>query len=82
MDLKNIRENKVKVILQFSIPSLIAMLLTSLITVADGYFMGNYVGEEGLVAVNLGLPIVYLYLAVGLMFSVGGMAISGMQMGG
>ena len=81
MDLKNIRENKVKVILQFSIPSIIAMLLTSLITVADGYFMGNYVGEEGLVAVNLGLPIVYLYLAVGLMFSVGGMAISGMQMG-
>lgn len=81
MDLKNIRENKVKVILQFSIPSIIAMLLTSLITVADGYFMGNYVGEEGLAAVNLGLPIVYLYLAIGLMFSVGGMAISGMQMG-
>lgn len=81
MDLKNIRENKVKVILQFSIPSIIAMLLTSLITVADGYFMGNYVGEEGLAAVNLGLPIVYLYLAVGLIFSVGGMAISGMQMG-
>lgn len=81
MDLKNIRENKGKMILQFSIPSIIAMLLTSLITVADGYFMGNYVGEEGLAAVNLGLPIVYLYLAVGLMFSVGGMAISGMQMG-
>lgn len=81
MDLKNIRENKGKMILQFSIPSIIAMLLTSLITVADGYFMGNYVGEEGLAAVNLGLPIVYLYLAVGLMFSVGGMVISGMQMG-
>lgn len=81
MDLKNIRENMVKVILQFSVPSIIAMLLTSLITIADGYFMGNYVGEEGLAAVNLGLPIVYLYLAVGLMFSVGGMAISGMKMG-
>lgn len=81
MDLKNMRENKVKVILQFSIPSIIAMLLTSLITIADGYFMGNYVGEEGLAAVNLGLPIVYLYLAVGLLFSVGGMAIAGMQMG-
>lgn len=81
MDLKNIRENMVKVILQFSVPSIIAMLLTSLITIADGYFMGNYVGEEGLAAVNLGLPIVYLYLAVGLVFSVGGMAISGMKMG-
>lgn len=81
MDLEKIKESKIKVILQFSIPSIIAMLLTSLVTVADGYFMGNYVGAEGLAAVNLGLPIVYLYLAAGLMFAIGGMAISGILLG-
>ena len=81
MDLEKIKKSKVQVILQFSIPSIIAMLLTSLVTVADGYFMGNYVGSEGLAAVNLGLPIVYLYLAVGLMFAIGGMAISGILLG-
>ncbi|MEN1760390.1 MATE family efflux transporter [Anoxynatronum sibiricum] len=68
-------------LLQFSIPSIIAMVLTSLITVADGYFIGNYVGKEGLAAVNLGLPMIYFYLAVGLMISVGGMAIAGMALG-
>lgn len=82
MNLENIKKNKVKTILQFSIPSIIAMVLTSLITVADGFFIGNYVGSEGLAAVNLGLPIIYLYLAVGLMVSVGGVAIAGIALGG
>lgn len=82
MNLENIQNNKIKTILQFSIPSIIAMILTSLITVGDGFFIGNYVGKEGLAAVNLGLPIVYLYLAVGLMVSVGGVAIAGMALGG
>lgn len=81
MNLESIQKNKINTILQFSIPSIIAMVLTSLITVADGFFIGNYVGKEGLAAVNLGLPIIYLYLAVGLMVSVGGVAIAGMSLG-
>lgn len=81
MDLEKIKENKVKQILQFSIPSIIAMVLTSMINVVDGFFIGNYVGTEGMAAVNLGLPIVYLYLAIGLMLSVGGIAIAGIELG-
>lgn len=82
MNLENIRGNKRKTILQFAVPSIIAMVLTSMITVVDGFFIGNFVGKEGLAAVNLGLPIVYLFLAVGLMVSVGGVAIAGMALGG
>ena len=81
MNLEQIKHNMVQVILQFAIPSIIAMVLTSLITIADGFFIGNYVGEGGIAAINLGLPILYLYLAVGLMLSVGGMAIAGMLLG-
>lgn len=81
MDLENIRNNRVRTILRFAVPSIIAMVLTSLITVADGFFIGNYVGKEGMAAVNLGLPVVYLYLSVGLMLSVGGMAIAGRMLG-
>jgi putative MATE family efflux protein len=82
MNLDEIRNRTDKTILRFSIPSIIAMVMTSLITIADGFFIGNYVGKEGLAAVNLGLPIVYLFLAVGLMVSVGGMAIAEMSLGG
>ncbi len=81
MNLERIKQNTVGTILQFSIPAIIAMVLTSLITVVDGFFIGNYVGEQGIAAVNLGLPIIYLFLSVGLMVSVGGVAIAGMLLG-
>lgn len=61
MDLKQMKENKLKMILGFSIPSIIAMLLETVITITDGYFTGNYVGENALAAINLGLPILYFY---------------------
>lgn len=81
MDLERIRNNTAGMILQYSIPAIIAMVLTSLITVVDGYLIGNYVGEQGIAAVNLGLPVIYLFLSVGLMVSVGGVAIAGMSLG-
>ena len=81
MNLDLIEKQKSKVILQFAIPSIIAMVLTSLINIVDGFFIGNYIGAEGLAAVNLGLPIVYLYLAIGLMISVGGISIAGRLLG-
>lgn len=66
MNTEQIKENKLKMILGFSIPSIIAMLLETVITMTDGYFTGNYVGEKALAAINLGLPILYFYLGIGL----------------
>lgn len=81
MDLEKMKQNTAGMILQFAIPSIIGMVLTSMITVADGFFIGNYVGKEGIAAVNLGLPVIYLFLGIGLMVSVGGVAIAGMEFG-
>lgn len=82
MNLEVIRKNKAGMILQFSVPAIISMILTAMITLVDGFFAGNFVGKEGIAAINLGLPIVYLFLGMGLMISVGGIAIAGMAMGG
>lgn len=81
MNLERMKQETVAMILQFSIPSIIAMVLTSLITIVDGFFIGNFVGKEGIAAVNLGLPILYVYLGIGIMFGVGGIAIAGMELG-
>lgn len=81
MDLEKMKQNTAGMIFQFAIPSIIGMVLTSMITVADGFFIGNYVGKEGIAAVNLGLPVIYLFLGIGLMVSVGGVAIAGMEFG-
>ena len=75
MEMTQIKQNKLKMILQFSIPSIIAMLLQTVITITDGFYTGNYVGEQALAAINLGLPILYFYLGVGLCVGVGGSVI-------
>lgn len=81
MDIKEIKENKIKTIFKFAIPSTIAMLLQTAITLTDGYFTGNYVGENALAAINLGLPILYFYLGLGLSIGVGGSVICGRLLG-
>lgn len=81
MDIRQLKENKLKTILQFSIPSIIAMLLQTVITITDGYFTGNYVGDNALAAINLGLPILYVYLGAELCVGVGGSVISGRLLG-
>ena len=81
MEIEKIKLNKTKSILQFGIPATIGMLMTSLITIVDGYFAGNYIGSKALVAINLGLPLLYFYLAAGLMIGVGGSVIAGIAIG-
>lgn len=81
MDINQIKENKLKFILQFSIPSIISMLLQTAITITDAFFTGNYVGENALAAINLGLPILYFFLGIGLCVGVGGSVISGRLLG-
>lgn len=81
MDIREIKENKLKTIFKFSVPSIIAMLLQTAITITDGYFTGNYVGENALAAINLGLPILYFYLGIGLSIGVGGSVICGRLLG-
>lgn len=51
MNIETIQKNKLGTILRFSIPSIISMLLSTIITITDGYFTGNYVGEDALGAV-------------------------------
>ena len=81
MNINQIKKNKLKTLLQFSIPSIVAMLLQTVITITDGYFTGNYVGDSALAAINLGLPILYVYLGTGLCVGVGGSVISGRLLG-
>lgn len=81
MNVDLIRANRTRTILAFSVPAIISMVLTSLINMADGFFMGNFIHKDAIAAVNLGLPIIYLFLATGLMVSVGGSVLAGMSMG-
>lgn len=45
-----------KLLRQFAIPSIIAMLVSSLYNIVDQFFIGNAVGELGNAATNIAFP--------------------------
>jgi Na+-driven multidrug efflux pump len=65
----------------FSVPAVLGMLLTSGIIIVDGLFIGNCIGRAGLASVNLTLPVIYLFMGVTIMISVGGSVKAGHALG-
>lgn len=54
-----------------AVPSMVSMAVTALYTVADGIFVGLFVGEEALAAVNLVMPLIMISFALADMVAVG-----------
>lgn len=54
-----------------AIPSMISMAVTSLYTIADGIFVGRFIGAEALAAVNLVMPIASISFSLADMIAVG-----------
>ena len=49
-----------RLFLRCALPSMIAMAVSSLYTMADGIFVGRFLGEEALAAVNLVMPFLLI----------------------
>lgn len=54
-----------------AIPSMISMAVTSLYVIADGIFVGRYIGSQALAAVNLVMPFIMMSFALSDMVAVG-----------
>lgn len=78
----NQEKSIVNIFLEYSIPCIIGMFLTSFIIIVDGFFIGSKIGEHGLAAVNLTLPILYILLAITMMIGVGGVTLGTQSLGG
>lgn len=70
-----------KDLIKFAMPTVMMMLFMSLYTVVDGIFVSRLVGSNALSAINISLPVLNLILAISIMFSTGGSAIIGKNMG-
>lgn len=57
---------------RFVLPSMLAMLLSGLYTIVDGFFIGQAVGDVGLAAIGLAWPIPALLIALGVGIGSGG----------
>ncbi len=64
-----------KKLIQFTIPTIIMMIFTSIYGVVDGIFVSNCVGSDAFAAVNLIIPAIMIIGTVGFMFGTGGSAL-------
>lgn len=62
-------------LLKFTFPSIIMMILSSIYGVVDGVFISNFIGAEAFAAVNLVMPFLMIFGAVGFMLGTGGSAL-------
>lgn len=70
-----------KKLLRFTLPSIIMMVFTSIYCVVDGFFVSNYAGKTQFAAVNLIMPFLMIFGAVGFMIGTGGSALVSMKLG-
>ena len=70
-----------KLIIKFSIPCIISMLVNSLYNIVDQIFIGNGVGMLGNGATNVVFPITIIALAFSLMFGDGASAYLSLKLG-
>ena len=54
-------------LLRFVAPSILMMIITSIYSIVDGFFVSNFVGKNSFAALNLIFPVIMALAAVGFM---------------
>ncbi len=70
-----------KNVLTFTLPSISMMIFMSVYTMVDGIFVANLISTHALSALNIILPIITVFIAVGTMLGTGGNAICARLLG-
>jgi putative MATE family efflux protein len=84
---ENVRTNPLgtepipKLLVNFAVPSIIAMLVSSLYNLVDQIFIGHAVGPLGNAATNIVFPLNTTCTSVALLFGIGGAAVFNLAMG-
>ena len=83
MDQTNVLgEEKITTLLRrYSVPAIIGMVVNALYNVVDSIFVGQGVGEVGLVAVTLAFPLMVILMAVGMFVGLGAAAMVSIRLG-
>ena len=65
----------------FSLPSIAMMIFTSIYSIVDGIFVSNFVGKTQFAAINLIMPLLMIFSAIGFMLGTGGSALVAKTLG-
>ncbi len=67
--------------LKYVVPSMLALMLSSVFVILDGVFVGHAVGDAGLAGINVAFPLITLVNAVASGAGMGGAVISSIERG-
>ena len=65
---------------KYFIPTLFGMLSMSVVTAAEGVFVGHGIGSDGIAAINICIPVLMLFTGVGLMFGAGASVVASIHL--
>ena len=68
-------------LLRFTMPSIVMMIITSVYSIVDGFFVSNCVGKNAFAALNLIFPVLMALSAFGFMVGTGGSALVAKTLG-
>lgn len=75
-------EQKISTLLwDYSVPAIIGMVVNALYNVVDSIFVGQGVGEIGLIAVTIAFPLMMILMAVGMFVGLGAAALVSLRLG-
>lgn len=58
-------------LLRFSIPAITGTVITSFYNIVDRIFLGHYVGDEGIAATTIAMPMMMIVMAIGMLIGFG-----------
>lgn len=70
-----------KLLLQYSIPAIIGMTLTSIYNIIDSIFIGHGVGPMAIAGLAVSFPLMNLVIAFSTLVSAGGSTIASIRLG-
>lgn len=70
-------------LIRFSIPAIVGMLVSALYNIVDRIFIGNAadIGKNGLAGITIGFPLMLITLSLGVLFGIGGATLFSMRLG-
>lgn len=79
---KQLGEEKIpKLLLRFSIPAIIGMLVNALYNVVDRIFIGNGVDTLGIAGITIGFPIMLITMAFAMLIGIGATSLISLKLG-
>lgn len=72
-----------KLVLKFSIPAIVGMMVNALYNIVDRIYIGNSadIGQNGLGGITIAFPLMLVALSIGVLFGIGGATLFSIKLG-